>query len=241
MKLLSINVSLPRLVRIHGQQVETGFFKEPVSGPVAVKMLNLDGDGQADLSVHGGPDKAVYVYPVEHLDYWKKKLKRNDIGPRSFGENLTVEGMSENDVAIGDEFAIGTAKFIVTSTAAALLQAGAGNGRPEHRQNVYGFRTLRLLSTGSSGRLHSGRKRHRFPSLSRKRTSDNLRVYGPLSGKTHESGSCGEGSKPGSTAGRLEGIDEEEEKLKNRSREPGVRSQIPKTYSDKPSHLLTRF
>lgn len=114
MKLLSINVSLPRLVRIHGQQVETGFFKEPVSGPVAVRTLNLEGDGQADLSVHGGPDKAVYAYPSEHLVYWKKRLKRDDLGPGSFGENLTVEGMSERDVAIGDEFAIGTARFIVT-------------------------------------------------------------------------------------------------------------------------------
>ena len=93
MKLLSINVSLPRLVRIHGQQVETGFFKEPVSGPVAVRTLNLEGDGQADLSVHGGPDKAVYVYPSEHLVYWKKRLKRDDLGPGSFGENLTVEGI----------------------------------------------------------------------------------------------------------------------------------------------------
>jgi MOSC domain-containing protein YiiM len=114
MKLLSINVSLPRLIRIRGQQVETGFFKEPVSGPVAAKTLNLEGDGQADLSVHGGPDKAVYAYPSEHLDYWKKKLGRDDLGPGSFGENLTVEGMSERDVAIGDEFAIGSARFVVT-------------------------------------------------------------------------------------------------------------------------------
>ena len=114
MKILSINVSLPRLVRLHGEQIETGFFKKPVSGPVAVKFLNLEGDGQADLSVHGGPDKAVYAYPVEHLDYWKKKVKRPDLGPGSFGENLTVEGMAESEVAIGDELGIGTARFVVT-------------------------------------------------------------------------------------------------------------------------------
>ncbi len=114
MKIISINVSLPRLFSIHGQQVETGFFKVPVSGPVVVNGLNLQGDGQADLSVHGGRDKAVYAYPSEHLPFWKKTLQREDLGPGSFGENLTVEGLAENDVAIGDEFGIGTARFIVT-------------------------------------------------------------------------------------------------------------------------------
>jgi len=114
MKLLSINVSLPRAVSVHGKEVETGIFKIPVSGPVVARRLNLEGDGQADLSVHGGPDKAVYLYPWENILFWRKELRRQDLGPGSFGENLTVEGLSEKEVAIGDEFAIGTARFVVT-------------------------------------------------------------------------------------------------------------------------------
>jgi MOSC domain-containing protein YiiM len=114
MKLISINVALPRVVSVHGKQIETGIFKIPVSGPIAVSKLNLQGDGQADLSVHGGPDKAVYLYSWDNILYWKKTLQRDDLGPGSFGENLTVEGLGENEVAIGDEFAIGTARFVVT-------------------------------------------------------------------------------------------------------------------------------
>jgi MOSC domain-containing protein YiiM len=114
MKIISINVSLPRQVSIHGKEVETGIFKAPVSGPVQVHTLNLDGDGQADLSVHGGPDKAVYLYSWDNILHWRKTLQREDLGPGSFGENLTVDVFGENDVAIGDEFAIGTARFVVT-------------------------------------------------------------------------------------------------------------------------------
>jgi MOSC domain-containing protein YiiM len=114
MKILSINVALPRVVSVRGKQVETGIFKIPVSGPIAVRKLNLAGDGQADLSVHGGPDKAVYLYSWDNILHWKKALQRDDLGPGSFGENLTVEGLGENEVAIGDEFAIGTARFVVT-------------------------------------------------------------------------------------------------------------------------------
>ena len=114
MKLLSINVSLPRAVSVHGKEVETGIFKIPVSGPVVARQLNLEGDGQADLTVHGGPDKAVYLYPWENVLFWRKELRRQDLGPGSFGENLTAEGLSEKEVAIGDEFAIGTARFVVT-------------------------------------------------------------------------------------------------------------------------------
>lgn len=114
MKLISINVAMPRVVSVHGKRVETGIFKTPVPGPVVVGKLNLQGDGQADLSVHGGPDKAVYLYSWDNILLWKKALQRDDLGPGSFGENLTVEGLGENEVAIGDEFAIGTARFLVT-------------------------------------------------------------------------------------------------------------------------------
>ncbi len=114
MKVLSINVSMPRLVSVHGKEIETGFFKTPIPGPVVARSLNLDGDGQGDLTVHGGHDKAVYLYPWENVEYWKQTLRREDLRPGSFGENLTAEGLNENEVAIGDEFAIGTARFVVT-------------------------------------------------------------------------------------------------------------------------------
>jgi len=114
MTVISINVAMPRVANIHGKMVETGIFKTPVAGPVVVGKLNLAGDGQADLSVHGGPDKAVYLYPWDHIQYWRQVLRRDDLGPGSFGENLTVEGMGEEEVAIGDELAIGTARFVVT-------------------------------------------------------------------------------------------------------------------------------
>ena len=114
MKLISINVARPQLISVHGKRVETGIFKVPVAGPVKVGELNLQGDGQADLSVHGGPDKAVYVYPWENVVYWKEALQREDLKPGSFGENLTVDGLLEEQVAIGDGFEIGTARFQVT-------------------------------------------------------------------------------------------------------------------------------
>jgi MOSC domain-containing protein YiiM len=114
MKVISINASLPRVVSVHGKQIETGIFKIPVSGPIVAGKLNFQGDGQADLSVHGGLDKAVYLYSWDNILHWKKTLQRDDLGPGSFGENLTVEGLGENEVAIGDEFAIGTARFVVT-------------------------------------------------------------------------------------------------------------------------------
>ena len=153
MKIISINVSLPRLVRIHGQQVETGIFKKPVAGPVAVKELNLEGDGQADLSVHGGPDKAVYVYPWEHVLYWQETLQRDDLGPGSFGENLTVEGLSESDVAIGDEFAIGSARFVVTQPRLPCFKLALALGMPSFPKTFLesgrtGF-YLRVLEEGT--------------------------------------------------------------------------------------------
>jgi MOSC domain-containing protein YiiM len=152
MKLISINVSLPRVVSVHGKQVETGFFKVPVSGPVAVKELNLQGDGQADLSVHGGRDKAVYAYPSENILYWKRALQRDDLGPGSFGENLSVEGLSETEVAIGNEFMIGTARFLVTQPRLpcfklALALATPSIAKPFLESGRTGF-YLRVLQEG---------------------------------------------------------------------------------------------
>ena len=114
MKVLSVNVGLPRDVEWRDKVVTTGIFKEPVRGPVVVRYLNLDGDQQADLSVHGGPDKAVYAYPSEHYAAWRKELPDSEFPWGAFGENLTTEGLLENDVRIGDKLNIGTTAFIVT-------------------------------------------------------------------------------------------------------------------------------
>lgn len=114
MKLLSVNVGLPRDVSNHERTFTTGIFKNAVNGRVRVHTLHLEGDGQADLKVHGGVDMAVYVYPREHYAHWENELNRQDFVPGQFGENLTTSGLLENEVRIGDVVAIGTARFEVT-------------------------------------------------------------------------------------------------------------------------------
>ena len=113
MKVISVNVGLPREVMWKGKTITTGIFKEPVAGRVALDALNLAGDRQADLRVHGGPDKAVYVYPVEHYDYWRGELPGVELPFGAFGENLTVEGLLENEIYIGERFRIGTTELVV--------------------------------------------------------------------------------------------------------------------------------
>jgi MOSC domain-containing protein YiiM len=110
----SLNVGLPREVIWHDTRVLTGIYKQPVSGRVALRILNLDGDRQADLTVHGGKDKAVYCYALEHYDYWKRELPGRDLSMGIFGENFTTQGLSETEVHLGDRFSIGSAEFIVT-------------------------------------------------------------------------------------------------------------------------------
>lgn len=114
MKLISVNTGLPRDVLWHGRTVTTGIFKQPVEGRVALTTLNLQGDRQADLSVHGGVNKAVYCYPIEHYDYWRAELPGTDLPLAVFGENFTTSGMNENSVHIGDRFAVGSAEVVVT-------------------------------------------------------------------------------------------------------------------------------
>ncbi len=113
-RIVSLNVGLPREVEWHGINVTTGIFKHPVEGRVALRKLNLDGDRQADLTVHGGEHKAVYCYPLEHYDYWKKELSGVDLPMGSFGENLTTEGLLEDSVHLGDRFSVGSAEVIVS-------------------------------------------------------------------------------------------------------------------------------
>jgi MOSC domain-containing protein YiiM len=114
MKLVSVNTGLPREVTWRGMNVTTGIFKQPVEGRVALRKLNLDGDRQADLTVHGGEYKAVYCYPLAHYDYWKKELPGRELPMGSFGENFTIDGLLEDSVHLGDQFSVGSAKMIVT-------------------------------------------------------------------------------------------------------------------------------
>jgi MOSC domain-containing protein YiiM len=114
MKLLSVNTSLPREVPWQGQTVHTGIFKQPVAGRVPLRKLNLDGDRQADLTVHGGEYKAAYCYPIAHYDYWRKELPNHDLPMGSFGENFTMECDPEGAIHLGDRFSIGTAEVVVT-------------------------------------------------------------------------------------------------------------------------------
>src|SRR5689334_10684317 len=114
MKIISLNVGLPRLVLRNDEPVSTGIFKEPVGGRVQLRTLNLDGDRQADLSVHGGPYKAVYLYPSEHYAFWKQELPDMSLPWGMFGENLTTNGVLETETHIGDRFRIGSAELMVT-------------------------------------------------------------------------------------------------------------------------------
>ena len=196
MKVVSINVSLPRAVSVHGQEVETGIFKVPVTGPVVVRELNLEGDGQADLSVHGGADKAVYLYPWDNILYWRKALSRDDLGPGSFGENLTVEGLGENDVAIGDEFAIGTARFRVTQPRMPCFKLALALETPEHPQNIFGERAHRLLSSRASGRHHPGRRFHLSASVPRNRACDDCGVCGIVPNEKRYTGTSPKNPEP---------------------------------------------
>ena len=131
MKILSVNVGLPREVTWQGKLVTTGIFKEPVKAPVIVRTLNLDGDQQADLTVHGGVNKAVYAYPSEHYRYWRTELPGVDLPWGMFGENFTTEGLFEETVYIGDRFRIGDAEVIVTEPRMPCYKLGIKFGRAD--------------------------------------------------------------------------------------------------------------
>jgi MOSC domain-containing protein YiiM len=112
-KLISLNVARPRLALYKGATINTGIFKKPVSGRVALRTLNLDGDQQADLSVHGGLYKAAYAYPSVHYEYWRRELPDMDLQWGMFGENFTTEGLAEDELHVGDRFQIGSATVMI--------------------------------------------------------------------------------------------------------------------------------
>jgi MOSC domain-containing protein YiiM len=128
-KIVSLNVGLPRRVVFNGQVVTTGIFKEPTDGHVMIRRLNLDGDKQADLTVHGGVDKAVYSYAAEHYDYWRGKLPSMDLPWGTFGENFTTQGLLEDNINIGDTLQVGSAKLVVTQPRMPCYKLGVRFGR----------------------------------------------------------------------------------------------------------------
>ena len=142
MKIVSLNVGMPREVTWHGKVVTTGIFKEPVAGKVALRRLNLDGDGQADLTVHGGEYKAVYCYPVEHYSYWSKELGR-ELPMGMFGENFTIEGLLENAVHLGDRFRVGSSEVVVTQPRLPCYKLGIRFGADDM--------VKRFLASGRTG------------------------------------------------------------------------------------------
>ena len=131
MKILSVNVGLPREVAWQGKLVTTGIFKDPVKSPVMLRRLNLDGDGQADLTVHGGVTKAVYAYPSEHYAFWRTEFPEMNLSWGMFGENLTTEGLLEDAVYIGDGFRVGQTELMVTEPRMPCYKLGIKFGRAD--------------------------------------------------------------------------------------------------------------
>ena len=147
--LLSVNVGLPKDVPWQGKTVFTGVFKEPVAGPRRVRRLNVDGDGQGDLAGHGGEQRAVFVYQIDSYRYWERELGRSDFVYGQFGENFTVDGLSDDEVCIGDRYQIGTAVFEVTQPRVTCYRVGIRMNDPRipallvsHRRPGFYFRVL---------------------------------------------------------------------------------------------------
>ena len=157
MKIISVNVGLPRLVLRDGEPVSTGIFKAPVSGRVMMRTLNLDGDRQSDLSVHGGPYKAVYVYPSEHYGFWKQELPGTDLPWGVFGENFTTTGLLETAINIGDKFRIGTGEVMVTQPRMPCYKLGIRFGRADMvRRFLISERSGFYLSVLKEGEVGAG-------------------------------------------------------------------------------------
>ncbi|HWC75879.1 MAG TPA: MOSC domain-containing protein [Blastocatellia bacterium] len=143
MRILSVNVGLPRDIEWQGKTVRTSIFKAPVQGRVRVTTLNLEGDQQSDLSVHGGIEKAVYAYPSEHYSYWREELPGADLTWAAFGENFTTEGLLEDTVHIGDRLRVGSAEFVVTQPRMPCFKLGIRFGRQDM--------VKRFLQSGRTG------------------------------------------------------------------------------------------
>ena len=160
MRLKSLNVGLPRSVEWKGRTVETGIFKEAVEGRLQLGKLNLDGDRQADLTVHGGVDKAVYVYPAEHYAFWQDVYPETNLPWGMFGENFTTEGLLEDEVHIGDRFRVGSALVEVSEPRVPCSKLGLRFGRDDvikrflqSRRTGFYFRVLEEGEVGSADEI----------------------------------------------------------------------------------------
>jgi MOSC domain-containing protein YiiM len=157
MKILSVNVGLPREIEWRGKTVRTSIFKASVAGSVPVNRLNLEGDQQSDLTVHGGIDKAVYAYPAEHYGFWREELPGVDLPWGSFGENFTTEGLLEDFVRIGDRLRAGSAEFFVTQPRMPCFKLGIRFDRPDMvRRFLYSGRTGFYLAVAREGYVAAG-------------------------------------------------------------------------------------
>lgn len=179
MKIISLNVGRPRLVSHNGEPVSTGIFKEPIASRVMMRTLNLDGDRQADLSVHGGPSKAVYVYPAEHYKFWKGEFPEMDLPWGMFGENLTTTGLLETEINIGDKFRIGAAEVMITQPRMPCYKLGLKFGRADIiKRFLQSERTGFYLAVLKEGEVGTGDE---FEPLARDahdvRVSDVTRLY----------------------------------------------------------------
>jgi len=157
MRVLSVNVGLPREGRWRGKLVTTGIYKQPVEGRLTVRTLNLDGDRQADLRVHGGWDKAVYAYPSEYYELWRQERPELEFPWGQFGENLTTEGLVDTEVSIGDRFRVGTAELVVTQPRLPCFKLGIKMGREEFvteflERGLHGF----YLAVVREGEVEAG-------------------------------------------------------------------------------------
>jgi MOSC domain-containing protein YiiM len=154
-RLLSVNIGLPQYVSWQGEKVFTSVWKAPVQGSVMVRRLNVDGDGQGDLSGHGGEHRAVLVYQKDSYEYWEQQLGRSDFSFGQFGENFTVEGLPDSEVCIGDRYRIGDALFEVTQPRVTCYRVGIRMDEPQmaallvshHRPGFY----MRVLEEGEVG------------------------------------------------------------------------------------------
>jgi MOSC domain-containing protein YiiM len=157
MRIVSLNVGLPREVTWHGRTVTTGIYKEPVKGRVVLRKLNLDGDRQADLTVHGGEYKAVYCYPVEHYDYWRKELVGRELPMGMFGENFTTDGLLEDSLHLGDRFSVGSAEVVVTQPRLPCYKLGVRFGSDDMvRRFLASGRTGFYLAVTREGEVGTG-------------------------------------------------------------------------------------
>jgi MOSC domain-containing protein YiiM len=188
MKLVSVSVGLPRRQMMsHDDPVSTGIFKEPVAGRVKLRTLNLDGDRQADLAVHGGPSKAVYAYPSEHYEYWRDELPEVKLRWGMFGENFTTAGLFETELNIGDKFRVGSAIVMATEPRMPCYKLGIRFGRSDI--------VKRFLASERTGFyfavLQEGEVGGDDPIELIERSKDNLRVSDVTALYTHEKRNVG--------------------------------------------------